>query len=293
MVGLKEIRSRIASIKTTRQVTSAMKMVSAAKLKKAQDAILRIRPYADKLHQILLTLSTSLGHIEDSTYTRQRFPEKVLIVLLSSNRGLCGGFNTNISKQAVELVETKYSRQFQLGDVAFLCIGKQGMRQMKYRGMKIVDEKNDIFDELSFENISTISTELMQAFTRGDYDRIDIVYNQFKNAAVQVQTIEQFLPVEMHEEETDGNNNFNFIFEPSKEEIIQNLIPRSLKIQLYKAVLDSNAAEQGARMTAMHQATDNATTLLGELTLQYNKARQAVITNEILEIVTGAEALKG
>lgn len=292
MAGLKEIRSRIASIKTTRQVTSAMKMVSAAKLKKAQDAILQIRPYADKLHQILLTLSTSLGHIEDSTYTRQRFPEKVLIVLLSSNRGLCGGFNTNISKKAIELVETKYNRQLELGDVAFLCMGKQGMRQMKYRGMNIVDDKNDIFDELTFENISTISSELMQAFARGDYDRIEIVYNQFKNAAVQVQTIEQFLPVEMHEDETEDDN-FSFIFEPSKEEIIQKLIPRSLKIQFYKAVLDSNAAEQGARMTAMHQATDNATTLLDELTLRYNKARQAAITNEILEIVTGAEALRG
>ncbi len=293
MAGLKEIRSRIASVKTTRQVTSAMKMVSAAKLKKAQDAILQIRPYANKLHQILLTLSTSLENVEDSVYTLQRFPEKVLIVLLSSNRGLCGGFNTNISKQAIELVRTKYSRQFQLGDVGFLCVGKQGMRQMKYRGMNVIDDKSDIFDDLSFENISTISTELMQAFECGDYDRIDIVYNQFKNAAVQIQTIEQFLPVEMHEDEMDEYDNFSFIFEPSKEEIIQKLIPRSLKMQFYKAILDSNAAEQGARMTAMHQATDNATTLIGELTLRYNKARQAAITSEILEIVTGAEALKG
>ncbi len=293
MAGLKEIRSRIASVKTTRQVTSAMKMVSAAKLKKAQDAILQIRPYANKLHQILLTLSTSLENVEDSVYTLQRFPEKVLIVLLSSNRGLCGGFNTNISKQAIELVRTKYSRQFQLGDVGFLCVGKQGMRQMKYRGMNVIDDKSDIFDDLSFENISTISTELMQAFECGDYDRIDIVYNQFKNAALQIQTIEQFLPVEMHEDEMDEYDNFSFIFEPSKEEIIQKLIPRSLKMQFYKAILDSNAAEQGARMTAMHQATDNATTLIGELTLRYNKARQAAITSEILEIVTGAEALKG
>lgn len=292
MAGLKEIRSRIASVKTTRQVTSAMKMVSAAKLKKAQDAILQIRPYAEKLHQILLTLSTSLENVEDSVYTRQRFPGKVLIVLISSNRGLCGGFNTNISKQAIELVQTKYSRQLKLGNVAFLCIGKLGMRQMKYRGMNVIGDKNDIYDELSFENISTVSTELMQAFEHGDYDRIDIVYNQFKNAAVQIQTIEQFLPVEI-EDETDRNSIYNFIYEPSKEEIIQKLIPRSLKIQFYKAMLDSNAAEQGARMTAMHQATDNATTLIGELTLQYNKARQSAITSEILEIVSGAEALKG
>lgn len=292
MAGLKEIRSRIASVKTTRQVTSAMKMVSAAKLKKAQDAILQFRPYADKLHHILLTISTSLDNVEESVYTQQRGPEKVLIVLISSNRGLCGGFNTSISKKAVELVQTKYSRQLQLGNVAFLCIGKQGMRQMKHRGMNITGDKNELFDELTFDNISTVSTELMQSFKKGDYDRIEIVYNQFKNAAVQIQTAEQFLPVEVEEEEADSSHS-NFIFEPSKEEIILELIPRSLKIQFYKAMLDSNAAEQGARMTAMHQATDNATALLGDLTLQYNKARQAAITGEILEIVSGAEALKG
>lgn len=293
MAGLKEIRTRIASVKTTRQVTSAMKMVSAAKLKKAQDAILQIRPYADKLYQILLSLSASLENVEDSVYTQQRNPEKILVVLISSNRGLCGGFNTNISKKAVELVQTKYNRQLQLGKIDFICIGKQGMRQMKHRGMNILGDKNDLFDELTFENVSKISTELMNSFKNGDYDRVEIVYNQFKNAAVQIQTTEQFLPVEIKEEETEGNSNFDFIYEPSKEEIIHELIPRSLKIQFYKALLDSNAAEQGARMTAMHQATDNATDLLKELTLQYNKARQATITGEILEIVSGAEALKG
>jgi F-type H+-transporting ATPase subunit gamma len=253
---------------------------------------LQFRPYADKLHHILLTISSSLDNVEESVYTQQRGPEKVLIVLISSNRGLCGGFNTSISKKAVELVQTKYSRQLQLGNVAFLCIGKQGMRQMKHRGMNITGDKNELFDELTFDNISTVSTELMQSFKKGDYDRIEIVYNQFKNAAVQIQNAEQFLPVEVEEEETDSSHS-NFIFEPSKEEIILELIPRSLKIQFYKAMLDSNAAEQGARMTAMHQATDNATALLGELTLQYNKARQAAITGEILEIVSGAEALKG
>jgi F-type H+-transporting ATPase subunit gamma len=293
MAGLKEIRTRIASVKTTRQVTSAMKMVSAAKLKKAQDAILQIRPYAEKLHQILTSLSASLENVEDSVYTQYREPEKVLVVLVTSNRGLCGGFNSNISKKAVELVHTKYSRQLQLGQVEFICIGKQGARHMKHRGMKVAGSKNDLFDTLTFENVSEMATEMMKAFSERKYDRIELVYNQFKNAAVQVQTAEQFLPVEMNEEETAQNTNYNFIYEPSKEYIIHELIPRSLKIQFYKALLDSNAAEHGARMTAMHQATDNATDILGDLTLQYNKARQATITGEILEIVSGAEALKG
>ena len=292
MAGLKEIRIRIASVKTTRQVTSAMKIVSAAKLKKAQDAIYQIRPYANKLHVILTALSSSLENAEDSVYTQQREPEKVLVVLISSNKGLCGGFNTNISKKAAKLVHEKYSTQFELGNVNFLCIGKQGMRQMKYHGMNVTDNKNDIFSALSFENISSISLELMKAFEDGSYDRIEIVYNQFKNAAVQIQTSEQFLPIEIQKNEFEKVNT-NFIYEPSKEYIIQELIPRILKIQFYKAVLDSHAAEHGARLTAMHNATDNATELLSYLTLQYNKARQAAITGEILEIVSGAEALKG
>jgi F-type H+-transporting ATPase subunit gamma len=269
-----------------------MKMVSAAKLKKAQDAILQIRPYAEKLHQILTSLSASLENVEDSVYTQSRIPEKVLIVLVSSNRGLCGGFNANIAKKAIELVKTKYNQQQQLGNVEFICLGKQGERQLKHRGMKVSGNKNDIFDSLTFENTSEVASEIMKAFVDGSYDRVELVYNQFRNAAVQILTSEQFLPVEIQEEETQ-NTNYDFIYEPSKEYIIRELIPRSLKIQFYKALLDSNAAEHGARMTAMHQATDNATALLGELTLQYNKARQATITNEILEIVSGAEALNG
>ena len=293
MAGLKEIRTRIASVKTTRQVTSAMKMVSAAKLKKAQDAILQIRPYADKLHQILMSLSASLENVEDSVYTQQRDPERVLVVLISSNRGLCGGFNTNITKKAVELVETKYNKQLKLGKVDIVCIGKQGMRQAKHRGLNVSGNHNNLFDLINFESVSEISSAIMKAFADKDYDRVELVYNQFKNAAVQIQTAEQFLPVEMTQEEKGKNNNFDFIYEPSQEEIIRELIPRSLKIQFYKAILDSHAAEHGARMTAMHQATDNATELLKELTLQYNKARQSTITGEILEIVSGAEALKG
>jgi F-type H+-transporting ATPase subunit gamma len=291
MAGLKEVRTRIASVKTTRQVTSAMKMVSAAKLKKAQDAILQIRPYADKLHQILTSLSASLENAEDSVYTQDRAPENVLVILVTSNRGLCGGFNSNISKKAIELVKSKYKKQLQLRKVDFICIGKQGGRQLNHRGMKVIGDKNEIFDSLTFENVSKMVQEIMNSFAEGSYDRIELVYNQFKNAASQIQTTEQFLPVEMEEAEND-NTNYDFIYEPSKENIIQELIPRSLKIQFYKAMLDSHAAEHGARMTAMHQATDNATDLLKELTLQYNKARQATITGEILEIVSGAEALK-
>lgn len=292
MGGLKEIRTRIASVKTTRQVTSAMKMVSAAKLKKAQDAILQIRPYAEKLHQILTSLSASLENAEDSVYTQDRSPEKILVILITSNRGLCGGFNANISKKAVELVKTKYSKQLQLGNVEFISFGKQGTRRLKQGDFNVIAENNDVFNSLTFENVSELIQKTMDTFADGTYDRIELVYNQFKNAAVQVQTSEQFLPVEMEEDATE-NTNFNFIYEPSKENIIQELIPRSLKIQFYKALLDSHAAEHGARMTAMHQATDNASDILKELTLQYNKARQSTITGEILEIVSGAEALNG
>ena len=238
MAGLKEIRTRIASVKTTRQVTSAMKMVSAAKLKKAQDAILQIRPYADKLYQILTSLSTSLENVEDSVYTQPREPKKILIVLITSNRGLCGGFNANISKKAVELAKTKYNTQLQLSNVDFIGIGKQGSRQLNHRGMNVIGTKNEVFNSLTFENVSEIVTEIMKSFAIGEYDRIEIVYNQFKNAAMQIQTAEQFLPVEMDESENQDAN-FDFIYEPSKENIIQELIPRSLKIQFYKALLDS------------------------------------------------------
>lgn len=290
MAGLKEIRTRIASVKTTRQVTSAMKMVSAAKLKKAQDAILKIRPYAGKLHEILVSISASLENESGSVYTQIRDPEKVLIILISSNRGLCGGFNLNIAKKAVEHVKTNYSMQNRLRNVDFLCIGKQGERQVKLREMKVIESKSELFENLDFDHVNELASAIMKSFTDKDYDRVDLVYNQFQNAAVQINTAEQFLPVRM--EETSGSREFtDYIFEPSKDYIVRELIPRSLKIQFYKALLDSHAAEHGARMTAMHQATDNATELIKDLTLQYNKERQESITNEILEIVSGAEAL--
>ena len=292
MAGLKEIRIRIASVKTTRQVTSAMKIVSAAKLKKAQDAVSQIRPYANKLHGILTSLSSSLENSEDSIFTQQREPEKVLIILITSNRGLCGGFNSNISKNAAKLVHEKYSDQYKRGNVSFLSIGKQGGRQLKHLKMSVADSNNEIFDKLNFENVAALANQVLTDFEAGKFDRVELVYNQFKNAAVQIQTTEQFLPVELGDD-TSSKNNADYIFEPSKEYIVKVLIPRILRIQFYKAIIDSFAAEHGARLTAMHKATDNATELLSYLTLQYNKARQASITGEILEITSGAEALKG
>ena len=292
MAGLKEIRIRIASVKTTRQVTSAMKIVSAAKLKKAQDAVSQIRPYASKLHGILTSLSSSLENSEDSIFTQQREPEKVLIILITSNRGLCGGFNSNISKNAAKLVHEKYSDQYKKGNVFFLSIGKQGGRELRHLKMSVSDNNNEIFENLNFENVAAIANQVMADFEAGKFDRVELVYNQFKNAAVQIQTAEQFLPVELGDDK-GSKSNADYIFEPSKEYIIKVLIPRILKIQFYKAIIDSFAAEHGARLTAMHKATDNATELLNYLTLQYNKARQASITGEILEITSGAEALKG
>lgn len=292
MASLKEIRTRISSVKTTRQVTSAMKMVSAAKLKKAQDAILQIRPYADKLQHILRSLSTAADNLDESIYTEQRDPEKILIVLISSNRGLCGAFNSSVAKTAIEMVEARYGRQLRRGNVHFLVVGKQGEKYLKSGQYDIAGQANQVFDKLTYEESSVLAQNLMNDYAKGSYDRIELVYNQFKNAAVQICTAEQFLPVQS-EDRKGPNMNLNYIFEPSLEEIVYELIPRSLKIQLFKALLDSNAAEHGARMTAMHKATDNATDLIKELTLTFNKARQAAITNEILEVTNGAEALNG
>ena len=295
MPSLKEIQTRIASVQTTRQVTSAMKMVSAAKLKRAQDAIHQIRPYAEKLHEILTTLSASLSNSDESPYTRQREPEKVLILLISSNRGLCGAFNATITKKAIELAQTKYSEQLNKGNVQFLAIGKRGEQILKGLHLKLADNHNELFNQLTFDPVAHIANELMDKFICRDYDRIDLVYNEFKNAAVQIPRTEQYLPVEELPPEENGSKiqNNNFIFEPSEEEIVRELIPRSLRIQLYKALLDSNTAEQGARMTSMHQATDNATELVKELTLTYNKVRQTAITNQIIEVTNGALALEG
>ncbi len=291
MANLKEIRTRMSSVKTTRQVTSAMKMVSAAKLRKAQEAIIRIRPYAGKLHDILSNLSESLNSMEDNPYAVDRGYNRVLFVVINSNRGLCGAFNGNVNKKALQLAHREFGEQLKNGNLDVLAIGKNAYDFFSRRDFSVKNE-NDLYDNLDFDHVSPVAESIMKAFTDGMYDKVYLVYNQFKNAATQVLTSEQFLPI-VQEENKESNSNIDYLFEPSKEEIVKELIPKSLKIQFYRAILDSNAAEHGARMTAMHKATDNATDLLRELKLHYNKARQTSITGEILEIVSGAEALNG
>lgn len=294
MANLKAIRIRISSVKSTRQITSAMKMVAAAKLRKAQDKIVRLRPYANKLHEILIGLTQSLSDSEDENiFGRKSAPEKVLIIVVTSNRGLCGGFNSNVIKETRRIIAEKYQQQYKSGNLWFVAIGKKGFDFLRKQKANILEEDNHVYNTLTFENVAVIAERVMDAFTEGKFDKVEIIYNQFKNAAVQNLTVEEFLPVETSEEVTGTGQSFDYIYEPTKEEIVQELIPKSLKIQFYKAVLDSFVAEHGARMTAMHKATDNATQLIKELTLQYNKARQASITNQILEVVSGAEALKG
>ncbi|MFQ3181861.1 MAG: F-type H+-transporting ATPase subunit gamma [Polaribacter sp.] len=286
MANLKEIRNRITSIKSTMQITSAMKMVSAAKLKKAQDAITAMRPYSSKLTELLQNLSATLDSDASSEYSKPREVSKVLIVAITSNRGLCGGFNSSITKGVMRTIQEKYSD----AKVDVFSIGKKG-GDVLAKKVSVVEKRNDIYDDLTFDNVAAIAEELMLLYTNRTYDKIELVYNQFKNAATQITQVEQFLPIKPIEggEQTSGAD---YIFEPSKEEIVLALIPKSLKTQLYKAIRDSFASEHGARMTAMHKATDNAKDLRDDLLLTYNKARQAAITNEILEIVGGAEALK-
>ncbi len=284
MANLKEIRNRITSIKSTMQITSAMKMVSAAKLKKAQDAITAMRPYSSKLTELLQSLSATLDSDAGGAYSTQREVNKVLLVSITSNRGLCGGFNSSIIKETVKTINETYNGV----TVDLLTIGKKG-NDILSKENNVIENRNDIFDELTFDNVALVAEQLMDLYVGGSYDKIEIIYNRFKNAATQIPQVEQFLPIKPIE--GDANVNLDYVFEPSKEEIVLELIPKSLKTQLYKAIRDSFAAEHGARMTAMHKATDNATELRDELLLTYNKARQAAITNEILEIVGGAEAL--
>lgn len=294
MPSLKEIRIRITSVNSTKQITSAMKMVSAAKLRKAQNSIIKLRPYASKFNEILQNLSENENGSLESEFTSEREVNKVLLVVISSNRGLCGAFNSNVNKAIINLINEKYYNQFKNGNVHFLCIGKRVNEFLVRRKFEVIDSHNHIFDNLNYEGSVKITESLIQMYADKKYDRIEIVYNQFKNAVVQYVTNEQFLPVLKKEKPQNVVKiNADYIFEPNKQEIMLNLIPKSLKIQMYKAILDSWASEHGARMTAMHKATDNATELLNNLTLTYNKARQTSITKEILEIVSGAEALKG
>jgi F-type H+-transporting ATPase subunit gamma len=285
MANLKEIRNRIASIGSTMKITSAMKMVSAAKLKKASDAIVQMRPYSNKLTELLQNLSATLDSDDGGVYTKQKEINKVLIVAITSNRGLCGGFNSVVIKKVVSLARTKYAGK----EVSVLTIGKKGNDILR-KEFNIFKFESALYDDLTFENASPIALELMDEFAKGSFDHIDLVYNRFKNAATQILTDEQYLPIIPSAEGKQSNT--DYIFEPNKAEIVEGLIPKSLKIQLYKAIRDSYASEHGARMTAMHKATDNATELRDDLLLAYNKARQAAITNEILEIVGGAEAFK-
>jgi F-type H+-transporting ATPase subunit gamma len=286
MANLKEIRNRITSVSSTMQITSAMKMVSAAKLKKAQDAITAMRPYSEKLTELLQNLSATLDGDIGGEYTKQREIKKVLVVAITSNRGLCGAFNTNIIKEVKNRADYYKGKQ-----VDVFAIGKKG-NDVLSKTLSVVENQSSVYDDLTFGNVAKIAQNLTDQFVAGNYDRIEIVYNQFKNAATQIVQTEQFLPLASIKSDKKTSTG-DYIFEPSKEDIVLTLIPKSLKTQLYKGIRDSFASEHGARMTAMHKATDNATELRNQLKLTYNKARQAAITNEILEIVGGAEALKG
>lgn len=292
MANLKEIRNRIASVSSTQQITSAMKMVSAAKLRRAQEAIIQMRPYAEQLQVILSYLSDAIRDEEDDPFGIERELQNLLVVVITSNRGLCGSFNSAVIKRSLQLVQEEYANLFRQKAVDFFAIGKRGADYLRKNHFNLIGDQSELFDKLSFDNVMPVAENIMDDYVLQKYDRILLVYNQFKNAAVQVLTVEQFLPVEHPEREEETTYATDYIFEPSKEYIVKELIPRTLKIQFYKALLDSHAAEHGARMTAMHKATDNASEMIRELRLTYNKARQATITNEILEIVSGAEALK-
>ena len=287
MANLKEIRSRITSVGSTMQITSAMKMVSAAKLKRAQDAIVKMRPYANKLTELLESLSASLDSSDGGVYSTKREISKVLIVPITSNRGLCGGFNAYIIKRVYELINVHYKNK----EISILSIGKKSSEHFSKNNFNIIGSHDELFNDLTFENVSSIADDIMKKYREGSFDKVVLVYNQFKNAATQIIMAENFLPIQSELNDTQAVG--DYLFEPTKEEIVEELIPKSLKTQMFKAILDSHAAEHGARMTAMHKATDNASELKKELTLTYNKARQAAITGEILEIVGGAEALNG
>lgn len=295
MASLKEVKSRITSVISTQQITKAMKMVAAAKLRKSQDKIMQMRPFAMKMNSLLQNLS-SAGTDGQAWYSHVREEKKVLIVPISSDRGLCGSFNSSVFKAVLKLTQEKYSRQAGQNNITFLPIGKKSLEFVEKRNLPIINNYSTLFQNLSFDNVSNAAEHLMDAFKKGEFDKIEIVYNEFKNVATQILRVEQFLPILPTPVEKNAKSATatatDYIYQPNQEEILTGLIPKSLKVQFYKAVLDSNAAENGARMTAMDKATDNAGELLKELKLTYNRTRQAAITKEILEIVAGAEALK-
>jgi len=299
MANLKEVRIRISSVQSTQQITKAMKMVSAAKLKRATNAIVQLRPYATKLKEILGNLSASLEG-SSSPFIQEREPNKVLVVVVSSNRGLAGAFNMNVIKTANNLIASKYSEQLKNGNVSIVAIGKKSQDFYEKRNYNVIGNNNEVYSALTFENVTHITEAIMAGFEKGEFDKVELVYNRFKNAAVQILTTEQLLPLPKAEPvakdkivSKEVTTNVDYILEPNQEEIVTQLIPKSIKIQLYKAVLDSHASEHGARMTSMDKATENAGDLLKALKLAYNQARQAAITTELTEIVSGAAALNG
>ncbi|MBT33566.1 MAG: ATP synthase F1 subunit gamma [Thalassobius sp.] len=293
MPNLKEVKNRIVSVKSTQQITKAMKMVAAAKLRKAQDRIIQIRPYSQKLNNILQNVSATLGDEIENAYAVEREVKKVLVVVITSDRGLCGGFNANVNKKALSLIEGKYQSQLASGNVEILSIGKKGYDYFKRRDFDVNTEYLELFSDLNFDSVRAAAEYAMNGFLAREFDVVDIIYNEFKNVATQETRVEQFLPIasEPSSENSGQDVQMDYIFEPNKMDIVKELIPKSLKISFYKFLLESNAAEHGARMTAMDKATDNAQELIKELQLTYNRTRQAAITTEILEIVGGAEAL--
>jgi F-type H+-transporting ATPase subunit gamma len=292
MASLKEVRNRITSVNSTMQITKAMKMVAAAKLRRAQDRIIQMRPYAKKLNELIAQVSQGTEVGASSPYTQVREVKNVLIVMVTSDRGLCGAFNTNVIKAAVAFINENYPSQLEKGNVSVLSLGKKGSEAFTRRGIKVDNEFTDIFQRLSFDTAKEAAEKVMTAFAEGTYDEVVLVYNEFKNVATQIIRTEKILPL-VSEETEEKTSNTDYIFEPSEEEIILELIPKAIKLSVFKAVLDSNASEHGARMTAMDKATENGGELLKALKIEYNRSRQAAITKEILEIVGGAEALKG
>ncbi len=294
MPNLKEVRTRIESVNSTKQITSAMKMVAASKLRKAQNAIITMRPYAAKLHDLMKNLSAETSVAEGSFSRTTTESEKVLVIPVTSNRGLCGAFNANVIRSAGKLISEQYQQQQSNGNLSLYCIGKKGEEFFRSRKFALVGSANHLFDNLSFQEVVPVAESIMNDFVSGRYDKVVFIYNRFKNAGTQYLTVEQFLPVELPEsDENKITSETDYIYEPGKQQILEELIPKTLKIQFYKVLLDSFASEHGARMVAMNKATDNASELLKELKLSYNKARQAAITKEILEIVGGANALNG
>lgn len=290
---LKEVRLRIASVTSTQQITKAMKMVSAAKLRRAQDAILQMRPYSQKLQEMLSNIVSGLGDDMSIKLAEEREPARILLIPITSDRGTCGAYNANVIKAAKQVIEDKYKAQYEAGNVTILPVGKKGYEYFDRHGYKVVADFWNLFSDFTFENVKHVAQYAQEGFLAGEYDKVELVYSQFKNAATQVFVSEPYLPIPKVEKEEGDNIQSDFIFEPSKEALIEELMPKILNTQVFKAMLDANASEHGARMTAMDKATENANELLRNLKISYNRARQAAITTELTEIVSGAAALQG